>query len=158
MKWRKFTNYLLREYGDDKIQKMRSMKLCCKWNRLTTKLLKFNTLRQNLKLSKLMWKYLKLRQLKIYGKFSSMAHRYLALNHRKRRIKALGKWSSMARKYLKFRSLRNCKKWYYLADRLLCRYDREHRRKRVDERWLRLGIKYQAKHHSGMRAVAKLAM
>lgn len=33
-----------------------------------------------------------------------------------------------------------------MAERMLCMYDDEHRAKRIDERWLRLMIKYRAKY------------
>ena len=44
-------------------KKLRTMKLCGKWNRITAKMLKFNKMRLNLKLQKFMQKYLNNRQL-----------------------------------------------------------------------------------------------
>lgn len=107
------------------------MKLCGKWNRITAKMLKFNKMRLNLKLQKFMQKYLNNRQLFIYGKFRSMARRYLLLSFNKRRLTALGKWNSLAKKYLKFRSLQLSSKWFKMADRMLCLYDEQHKKKRV---------------------------
>lgn len=56
----------------------------------------------------------------------------------------------------KNRSLQIYSKWFKMADRMLCLYDYEHRKKRVDARWLRLMIKYQAKNTAGWNSISKL--
>jgi hypothetical protein len=112
-------------------------------------MLKIHKMKINLKLQKFMQKYLNTRQLKIFGKLNSMARRYRLLKFNQRRLSTLCKWNALARKYLKFRSLQLSSKWFKMADRLLCINDEDHMKKRVDSRWLKLMIRFQAKHPSG---------
>ena len=110
MKWRSLSLRIIRRYENNDNKKLRTMKLCGKWNRITTKMLNYHRMRMNMKLSKFMWKYIKAQK---QGK----------------RIKTLGKWNELARRYLQFRSLQISSKWNKMADRMLCIYDEEHRAK-----------------------------
>ena len=105
MKWRSMSLRILKLHGSDESKKLRSMKICGKWNLITTKMLKFHKLKMNLKLGKFMQKYLNTRQMKIFCKFASMARRYSLKKFNQRRLSALGKWSKLAKRYLKLRHL-----------------------------------------------------
>jgi hypothetical protein len=105
-----------------------------------------------------MWKYLNSRKLRIFGKFASMARRYKLLKFNQKRLQTLGKWNQFARRLLALRSLQVCSKWFKLADRLLCKNDPEHRKMRVEKRWLRLFIKYQQRYPSGWKMVIREAI
>jgi hypothetical protein len=45
-----------------------------------------------------------------------------------------------------------------MADRMLCLYDKDHKKKRVDARWLRLMIRFQAKNPSGWKSLVRAAI